>query len=251
MSAADKKSGDATSANNNRSVMRAVCVGAILGGVWGWLYLTSRGSKARDRIDPAVDRIVDALEQVQTLRTVVKSLAVLALVVGSLGLPTAANASTFFIPWIGGNASAPTGGGTVAFGGSAGVTAKGIVDVDLDSGYTPGSSSPVTSTSLLTLMADVTFGIPVGERGGTRVRPYVTAGAGVIRSHTDSVLLGVGATRHDVGIALGGGITVRATHHVGVRADLRHMQTLQDTTFAGVDTGRLAYWRTTIGVVIR
>jgi hypothetical protein len=62
--------------------MRAVCIGAIVGGVWGWLYLTPRGEKVRDRVDPAVDRIVDGLEKVQSLRSAVKALAVLILMSG-------------------------------------------------------------------------------------------------------------------------------------------------------------------------
>jgi hypothetical protein len=79
--------------------MTAVCVGAILGGVWGWLYLTSRGSTVRDRVDPALDRVVDALDKMQSLRTVVKSLAVVALIVGCLCVPGTARAEGFFAPW--------------------------------------------------------------------------------------------------------------------------------------------------------
>jgi hypothetical protein len=73
---------DATSTPDGSRVVTAVFVGAILGGVWGWLYFTPRGNTVRDRVDPAVDRIVDALEKVQSLRSVVKSLAVLVLAIG-------------------------------------------------------------------------------------------------------------------------------------------------------------------------
>jgi hypothetical protein len=250
MASADGKSED-TKSTDDRSLMTAVCLGAFLGGVWGWLYLTSRGAKLRDRIDPSVDRIVDTLDKVHGLRAALKSLAVLTLVAGGLGLPATANASTFVVPWIGGNAGAPAGGGVMTFGASAGASARGIVDVDVDSAYAPGSSSRVTSTSLLTAMTDVTFGVPLGRRGGTRVRPYVTAGAGLIRLHIDSVLVGLGATRYDAGVALGGGITVHASHHVAVRADLRHMASFRDTILGSVDMGRLTYWRTSIGLVVR
>ena len=83
MTSTNAQSQETKSTNDRSRVVTAVFLGAILGGVWGWLYLTSRGAKARGRVDPAVDRIVDALEKVQTVRAVVKSLAVLVLVVAS------------------------------------------------------------------------------------------------------------------------------------------------------------------------
>ena len=46
-------------------VLTAACVGAVLGGVWGWLYLTKSGCQARDRIEPTVDRIIDELKEVR------------------------------------------------------------------------------------------------------------------------------------------------------------------------------------------
>jgi hypothetical protein len=33
-------------------VLTAACVGAVLGGVWGWLYLTTSGGRVRDHILP-------------------------------------------------------------------------------------------------------------------------------------------------------------------------------------------------------
>lgn len=82
MASTDTKGAETNSTTNDRSVMTAVCIGAFLGGVWGWLYLTSSGIKVRDRVDPALDRVVDALDKMQSLRATVKSLAVVAIVVG-------------------------------------------------------------------------------------------------------------------------------------------------------------------------
>ena len=46
-------------------VLTAACVWAVLGGVWGWLYLTKSGCQARDQIEPTIDRIIDVLKAVR------------------------------------------------------------------------------------------------------------------------------------------------------------------------------------------
>jgi hypothetical protein len=49
------------------SVLTAACAGAVLGGIWGWLFLTTRGTQVRNRIDPALDRTLDTLEKARTV----------------------------------------------------------------------------------------------------------------------------------------------------------------------------------------
>jgi hypothetical protein len=44
-------------------VLAAACVGAAIGGIWGWLYMTERGRRFRDRVDPTIDRLLDAVGQ--------------------------------------------------------------------------------------------------------------------------------------------------------------------------------------------
>jgi hypothetical protein len=39
-------------------VLTAAGVGAVLGGLWGWLYLTSGGGAVRGRVGPGLDRFV-------------------------------------------------------------------------------------------------------------------------------------------------------------------------------------------------
>jgi len=48
-------------------VLAAAAVGAVVGGVWGWLYLTSRGAELRERVDPALNRTFDAIAKAQSL----------------------------------------------------------------------------------------------------------------------------------------------------------------------------------------
>ena len=39
-------------------VLLATLVGAVAGGVWGWLYLTAAGRRVRDSIEPKLDDFV-------------------------------------------------------------------------------------------------------------------------------------------------------------------------------------------------
>ena len=48
-------------------VLAAAAVGAVVGGLWGWLYLTSRGAELREQIDPALNRTFDVIGKAQSL----------------------------------------------------------------------------------------------------------------------------------------------------------------------------------------
>lgn len=41
--------------NERSRVLLATCLGAAIGGVWGWLYLTEQGRRVRDQIEPKLD----------------------------------------------------------------------------------------------------------------------------------------------------------------------------------------------------
>ena len=48
-------------------------MGAVLGGVWGWLYLTKSGGRVRDRIMPAIDRVSRISDEVSETRASVET----------------------------------------------------------------------------------------------------------------------------------------------------------------------------------
>jgi hypothetical protein len=50
-------------------VLAATCVGAVVGGVWGWLYLTESGRRVLDQIDPRLD---DFMNEVARMRGTVE-----------------------------------------------------------------------------------------------------------------------------------------------------------------------------------
>ena len=39
-------------------VLMAACLGAVAGGIWGWLYLTENGRHMREQIEPRLDDLI-------------------------------------------------------------------------------------------------------------------------------------------------------------------------------------------------
>ena len=46
-------------------VLLATCLGAVVGGVWGWLYMTENGRRVRDQIEPKLDDLMHELTRVR------------------------------------------------------------------------------------------------------------------------------------------------------------------------------------------
>ena len=46
-------------------VLLTTVIGAVAGGVWGWLYLTEKGSRVRTQIEPKLDDFVRELASVR------------------------------------------------------------------------------------------------------------------------------------------------------------------------------------------
>ena len=46
-------------------VLTATFLGAVAGGVWGWLYLTEGGRRVRDQIEPRLDDFMNELTRVR------------------------------------------------------------------------------------------------------------------------------------------------------------------------------------------
>lgn len=46
-------------------VLMATFLGAVIGGAWGWLYLTENGRRVRDQIEPKLDDFVSELTRVR------------------------------------------------------------------------------------------------------------------------------------------------------------------------------------------
>jgi len=42
-------------------VLAATCLGAVIGGAWGWLYMTENGRRVRNQIEPKLDDLVSEI----------------------------------------------------------------------------------------------------------------------------------------------------------------------------------------------
>jgi opacity protein-like surface antigen len=105
------------------------------------------------------------------------------------------------------------------------------------------------SSSVLTVMGDVLIGPQIGP-----VRPYGTAGLGLIKSHIDFDLGAlVDPSNNDFGWNIGGGLMIFPAEHVGVRGDIRHFHAFQDLNVLGIPLGdtKLDFSRASAALVLR
>lgn len=111
---------------------------------------------------------------------------------------------------------------------------------------------PGVDNSVFTMMSNLLIGAGKGP-----VQPYVLVGAGLIRTHTGVSLTQQFDTQdNSLGWDLGGGVNGYFLQHVGVRADVRHLRTLQDVSlpFLGSVVGqvfvpqKLDFWRASFGI---
>jgi len=180
---------------------------------------------------------------------------VVAVFVGVALAPEPARADGFIVPWIGGNAGTGNATGLIVLGASVGATAASVIDVDFELGYSPDFFGNGLNSYALTTMGNLTLDIPFGGTRAPRIRPYLTGGIGLIRARIEDRRFGYSFANNDVGVNFGGGVTGFVADHVGLRADLRYIQSLEDNYSAAplnqFQFGGFHYWRTSIGVVLR
>ncbi len=180
--------------------------------------------------------------------------------------PSPARAEGFVSPWIGVNfGNNPfenldedvADGGRTSYGVTAGYMGAGIIGGEFDFGYSPsffGDDSDFGSNNVLTAMGNVIIGIPIGGTRGAGVRPYVTAGLGLIRTSYGPIDDFDAVSNNDFGYNLGAGIMGYFATHVGIRGDVRYFRSLQDNSSGGdvdFDLGSFHFWRASIGLVIK
>jgi len=171
-----------------------------------------------------------------------------------LATPSTTQAQVFLTPFAGATFGAdspgerPTVGASVLFMGT-------MAGLELDLGYTPdffresdafdlGSDSNVTALS-----ANLLLGLGAGP-----VRPYVTGGAGLLRTRVTSADdLFDDISENDLGVNAGAGIIVMFSDRIGLRADGRYFRSLQsiDAGDLSVSLGNFDFWRGYAGLAFR
>jgi opacity protein-like surface antigen len=181
--------------------------------------------------------------------------------------PSVASADGYFVPFVGANFGGEVGRplstavqdrNIVTFGAGFGSMGAGVFGVELDLGYTSkfytDTTTAVTRNNLLTVMPALILGVPIGGQKGIGVRPYVVAGAGLIRRDVEFNNL-TSLSANDLGYTLGGGVMGFMSDHVGIRGDVRYFRNFQVDEFSlsGVnfEQGTFNFGRASVGVILR
>ena len=180
-------------------------------------------------------------------------------------LASPAHADWLFTPYVGGN----VGGDTVKTQPNVGISAAwmgaGTVGFEFDAAWAPdffdtgddNAAALLSSSRVSTYMFNAIIGVPAGGQTGRGVRPYASAGVGAIQTRAESDLGLVDIDQTDFGWNAGAGVLGFFNDVVGVRADARFLQTLQQATDGAndnpltADNGHFGFWRLTAGITFR
>ena len=107
-------------------------------------------------------------------------------------------------------------------------------------------------SNLTTLTGAVVVTLP-RKWAGYSLRPYLTAGGGLIRVGIDQQLSGLSVNRTMSAVAFGGGATGFLTDRVGLNWDLRYFRTVggEEGTGLSFRSEQVSYWRLSMGMAIR
>lgn len=204
----------------------------------------------------------------QVRKIILGSVAALALVAAA---PAPASADWTFSPFIGSTFNGELNDidldestqNKLSWGGSLMWMGEGIAGFEVDFGYTPefffsdndNEVDFIGDGNVTTFMVNAVIGVPIGGDRGAGIRPYGTAGLGLVRQSVDDVIDVFDADRNSLGFNIGGGIMGMFTDNVGIRGDLRWFRQfsndsdgLDDLDF---DLSGLSFWRGTVGVTFR
>lgn len=187
------------------------------------------------------------------MRRVFKAL-VLTAAVAVVYTPVQARAEGYVSPWAGVNFGNDQNEGDFTYGVNAGYMGAGIIGFEFGLGVAPDFFGEVVDNSVIDVMGNIIVGIPIGGTSGAGFRPYVTGGLGLIRTNIDVPLI---EATNDFGYNLGAGVMGYFTDHLGLRADVRYLRTIDSDDldfgngFPDFDRGAFDFWRASIGLVIR
>lgn len=169
-----------------------------------------------------------------------------------------ARADWLLTPYLGVTFGGATDSQHVTYGGSASWMGAGVIGVEFDAAFAPdvldtddGIDRDLVDTNVTTLMANLIVGAPIGAPG---VRPYVSGGAGLLRTRVSSADDFFDVNDNSFGVNVGAGVMVFVRENFGLRGDARYFRSLRDDG-AGDDIdvvlGSFDFWRATLGATFR
>lgn len=180
------------------------------------------------------------------------------LVAGCALAPARASADWVLTPFVGVTFGGDAEEEKVTYGGSLGYMGGGVFGFEVDFGHTPdflGGDDPfgfIDNSRVTTLMGNLILGAPLGRTTGAR--PYVSAGAGLLRTRVETADAFFDVDESSFGVNAGAGIMAFLQENVGIRADVRYFRNVQDNDAGDgidLDLGGFNFWRGTVGVTFR
>lgn len=170
-----------------------------------------------------------------------------------VALPAPARADLLFTPYAGINFAGSTVDKRTNLGGSLAWLGDNGLGLELDFGFIPDFFEPKDldidvfgANNVTTVMGNVMFG-----RNGGGVQPYVSAGAGLLRTRIGSFgeIFDEVATDNGLGVNAGAGLRV-GSPRLSLRGDIRYFRNLTDSDLLINDDvlGDFSFWRGTVGV---
>lgn len=150
----------------------------------------------------------------------------------------------------------------ITYGGSLAWMGGGIVGFEIDFGSTPNFFEITTGdrdfdfgdTNVTTLMGNLVIGAPIGGQSGPGMRPYGSAGIGLLRSNVSLGGLFDDLSTNELGFNAGVGTHVFFSDNVGLRGDVRYFRAIQSDDDAGLIElafDDFDFWRATAGLTFR
>jgi opacity protein-like surface antigen len=99
--------------------------------------------------------------------------------------------------------------------------------------------------------------VPIGGTYGANVKPFVTAGIGLLRTQIDGgTLANVSSSNNMLGWNAGAGVMGYFNNHVGLRGDIRYLRGFEDLNTGNTvidlsGNNNLRFWRLSAGVVLK
>jgi len=172
----------------------------------------------------------------------------------TLAWPADARADLFLTPYAGVNFAGSTVDKRTNFGGSLTWLGSSGIGLEVDMGFIPDFFAERDSeldllgdNSVTTLMGNIVL----GGGGSGSIRPYVSAGGGLMRSQVGSFGEFFDTTDNAFGVNAGAGVRV-GRGRLSLRGDVRYFRNLTDVDEAVFEDvlGDFSFWRATAGLSI-
>jgi opacity protein-like surface antigen len=176
--------------------------------------------------------------------------------------PPSADAQGYVAPSLGVVVGNPSAQGRADFTADLGWLSRfEPIGFELDVMYAPsffGNQGPYGQNSVTTVTGNIVVAGGGGGRYGflrrrTLLRPYVSAGAGVMHEVVTTSVEANKISNNDLGLTLGAGVMAFPGRSIGVRGEVRYFRDLMDTqsgNTTNIDFGSFHFWRASIGVIL-